>query len=75
MTAVQRLSPKRNEQPGTIADEASGYFLRPLAAAMVKVAREAMELAAERAMSNARATGPKTANDDGPARPWPVAAE
>jgi hypothetical protein len=75
MTAVQRLSPKRNEQPGTIADEASGYFLRPLAAAMVKVAREAMESAAERAMSNARATGPKTANDDGPARPWPVAAE
>jgi hypothetical protein len=63
MTAVQRLSPKRNEQSETIADEASGYFLRPLAAAMVKVAREAMESAAERAISNARATDDRAAEE------------
>ena len=45
------------------------YFLRPLAAAMVKLAREAMESAAARATSNSRAAGPK--GNDPAARPWP----
>jgi hypothetical protein len=61
MTGVHRLPPKREEKPVMVADEAGAYLLGPLAEAMVKEAREAVERAAHGVMNEARATGRKAA--------------
>jgi hypothetical protein len=63
MTAVHRLPPKREEKPVMVADEAGAYLLGPLAEAMVKEAREAVERVAHGVMEEARATGRNAAEE------------